>query len=125
MKIKHKSRTTLRKKAWKLKSEYVRRKADGQCYTCTNKKPWKQMQAGHYIHKNCLDYDPIGIQCQCVNCNKWNHGRRGEYALHLVRDYGMQAVVDLEERAKQDHKFNIVELEEIILDLQQKLQELK
>ena len=125
-KVKHKSIKSLRKKAWKLKSEYVRRKADGKWFTCDDKRPWKEQQAGHYIHKDCLDYDEIGIQCQCVRCNKWLSGNQVIYDEMLIRKYEIKAVEKLRERANQSFKkWTVGELELRIEDLQKKRQSIQ
>jgi len=123
-KVRHISLKSLKKKAWNLQSEYIRRLAKGICFTCGDKRHWKEQQAGHYIHKDCLDFDVININCQCVRCNKWLSGNQGIYAERLIAEYGEQAVAELRERSRQEHKFNIFELENIISTYKQKLQSL-
>jgi hypothetical protein len=120
-KIKHISLKSLRNKAWALMSEWVRRSQEGQCFTCSHKADYKTMHAGHYIHKDCLNYDLININCQCPGCNTYRHGNLGTYGEKLIKTYGMVAVEDLRSRANQGHKFNIFELENIIKDLKEKL----
>jgi hypothetical protein len=105
---------SLRKKAWKLQSEYVRRSEKGVCFTCGDTRDWKEQQAGHYIHKDCLDYDLINIHCQCVRCNKWLSGNSGVYAERLIAEYGEEVVADLRTRSYKTKKFNITELEDLI-----------
>jgi len=123
-KVKHINLKALRKKAWSLQSEYIRRLAQGKCFTCGDTKDWKKQQAGHYIHKDCLDYDPININCQCVRCNKWLHGNSGAYAERLIAEYGEQAVAELRVRAEKIKKFTISELETLIDYYTVKLEEL-
>ena len=120
-----KSKKSLRKLAWKLQSEYIRRSSKGICFTCGDKRNWKFQQAGHYIHKDCLDYDPINIHCQCVRCNKWLSGNSGVYCERLVAEYGEEAVVDLRTRSMQVRKFTITELEQIIDGNKMRLAELE
>lgn len=126
-KIKHKSTRTLRKKAWGLVSQYVRRiAADAHglvaCYTCDGPHFWKDMECGHYIHKDCLDYNLDNLRAQCNCCNRRLHGNLGVYAERLIKEIGMERVLALRELAKQLKKFNVIELEEIILDLKEKLE---
>ena len=99
----------LKKKAWSLMSEYVRRRDKGVCFTC-GKREWneelgennlKVMQAGHYIH-NRLDYDPMNINCQCQRCNHFLSGNLGIYAERLIKKYGKTAITKLRERASQE-----------------------
>ena len=123
-KIKHISLKALRKKAWDLQSEYIRRIAKGRCFTCGTKKPWKEMQAGHYIHGNRMDFVKLNIQCQCVHCNHFLSGNQGAFAERLILEYGQEAVAQLREISHQEKKFTIFELEDLILTYKKKLQEL-
>ena len=120
-KIKHISLKGLHKKAWKLFSEYIRRSERGICFTCGIHKHWKEQNAGHYIHKDCLDFDPINIHCQCVRCNKWLSGNTGVYAERLIAEYGEEAIAELRQRANKIKKFSLNELKHIINNLETKL----
>ncbi len=71
------------------------------------------MDAGHWKH-NKLDFDEMNIHPQCVHCNKWLHGNLASYTLHLIRDYGSEAINDLERRSNQITKYTRQDLEEII-----------
>lgn len=97
---KHKrtKRTNYKDKLWKLFSRYIRMRDKGVCFTCGDTRHWKQQQAGHFIH-NVLDIDEMNINCQCVRCNKFLHGNGVEYALRLIKKYGLDAVEDLKRRA--------------------------
>ncbi len=121
-KIKHISLKSLRKKAWKLQSEYIRKNANYICFTCGAKLTKATSQAGHYIHKDCLDFDPININCQCVRCNKWLSGNSGVYAERLIAEYGEQTIAELRVRSEQVKKFTIIELEELIAKYKQLLE---
>ncbi len=44
-KIKHISLKALRKKAWDLQSQYIRRLARGVCFTCGDHRKWKEVFA--------------------------------------------------------------------------------
>jgi hypothetical protein len=124
-KIKHKSIKSLRKKLWKLKSEYVRRFEHGICFTCGDTRPWKEQQAGHYIHKDCLDYDEINIHCQCARCNKWLHGNTGVYAERLIAKYGAEKIELLRQKSQQIKKWSVQELEDLIETYKQALAEMQ
>jgi hypothetical protein len=118
----------LKEKAWKLKSQLVRLEGskDGvnRCFTCGAIILVKEANAGHYIHKDALDFHPINIQCQCVRCNKWLSGNLGVYAHNLIEKYGLEEYKKLESLRFREHHFTIKELEEIIDDLKQKLHQL-
>lgn len=118
---KHKSTKSLHKKAWKLQSEYIRKIERGICFTCGAKKHWREQNAGHYIHKDCLDFDPINIHCQCVRCNSYLSGNLGIYAERLIAEYGEDAVIALRQRSEVIKKFTIEELEDLIAHYKQLL----
>lgn len=113
----------LHKKAWKLFSEYVRRRDKGKCFTCGIVKDYKEMNAGHYIHKDCMDFDEINIRCQCVSCNLYKSGNLGVYAERLIKKYGLKKVEELRVKSNKVHKFTIEELEKIIETYKKKLEE--
>ncbi len=113
-KIKHISLKSLIKRAWKLQSEYIRRIENGICFCCGIRKPWKQMDTGHYIHKDCLDFDLVNLHCQCSRCNRFLHGNLGVYAERLISEYGEEAIIALRQRANQVKKFTISELKDLI-----------
>jgi len=114
----------LKGKAWALHSQVVRRKAKGVCYTCGDRRPWKEQQAGHFIHKDCLDHERRNIHCQCVKCNKWLHGNLGEYANRLIQEYGRNIVDTLTYLGNKTHKFNRDELFDLISKYEKELAEL-
>lgn len=76
-------------------------------------------QAGHYHsqgHHSALRYDPINTNGQCRRCNMFLSGNLIKYRQGLVRKYGEQIVLELEERANTNRlkKWSREELEEII-----------
>lgn len=85
-------------RAWSAFSRWVRIKSGGKCFTCENFQPWKEMNASHFIHGK-LDFDEMNINACCVRCNKWLSGNLGEYAIRLIKKYGLKAVDDLKLRA--------------------------
>ena len=114
----------MRKKAWKIFSEYIRRRDGGFCFTCGKYNGWQETEAGHFIHKDCLDFNEINIHAQCSRCNRWLHGNSGEYAIRLIKMYGIKAVDNLKREGNRVRKFNMGELEEIIAKYKSKIENL-
>jgi len=75
-------------------SELVRRK-EKCCYTCGAGGPWQDHHAGHFVHRNCLDYDLRNIHRQCAGCNTFRHGNLAVYAEKLIKDYGAGIIGEL------------------------------
>lgn len=120
----------LRKLAWELRSEYVRRKdADSRgnvrCFICGAKFHYKKVNAGHYIHRNALDFDRINIQISCIRCNRWLHGNLGLFACRLIEVFGLRAYRALEAKRNIKHYFSRRELDKIIKYYKNKLEQLK
>ena len=123
-KIKHKSLKTLRKTAWRLQSEYIRKSAADEhglvrCYTCSRPHYWTDMELGHYIHRDCLDYTKDNLRVQCNFCNRRLHGNSGVFAENLIKEIGYQRVEALRQAANKIKKFTVEELEELILTYKQ------
>ena len=112
-----KTRKALRNQAWILMSEFVRRRDRGQCFTCYDRRDWKQQNAGHFVHKDCLDFDRRNVNCQCVRCNKWLSGNLAIYADRLLKKYGPGIVDELVQLGNQVKRFTREELEDVIADL--------
>jgi hypothetical protein len=122
----------LRKKlhgiAWKLMSEWIRRKdanLDGfvECYTCGCWKHWKEMNAGHFKHDK-RDFDERNVKCQCVTCNKYYSGRLDVYLMKLIEENGLEWVRKLIRDCWDKPGYTILELKQIILDLKEKIKTL-
>ena len=127
----------LRKKAWNLQSQFIRRKEAGygdklfggclrsdycnnvlvglvNCYTCGKTNHWKEMDVAHYIHKDCLDFEPDNLRVCCARCNRFLHGNLGVFAEKLIKEIGQERVDRLRELSHRVKKFTRQELERII-----------
>jgi hypothetical protein len=90
----------LRKKLWRILSEYIRikdsdKEGNIKCCTCGDLYYWKdpkgRMQAGHYIPKRyCvpLYYDEENISPQCSLCNSLGEGMQYFHAQHIISKRG-------------------------------------
>ena len=116
---------TLRKRAYKAAraafARWIVKRDRGRCFSCG--RPGNQ--AGHFIHKDCLDFDEIGNNCQDVRCNHFLSGNLGEYAIRLIEKYGKDEVDALRLRANQVRKFSLEELQQIFEKYTAKLKELE
>jgi hypothetical protein len=104
----------LHKKAWKVFSLWIRKRDKGVCYTCGRRFPIGELNAGHFIHKDCLDFDERNIHAQCVYCNFRLHGNLTKYAEHLIKQYGADIIGILNRLGDKVRKFKQQELLNII-----------
>ena len=82
---KKKSRTlsSLKKSLDTIFSRYIRLKDANdngfvECYTCGVKKPWKQVDAGHFQSRRYLAtrWNELNVKPQCKKCNIFNNGEQ-------------------------------------------------
>lgn len=121
--------STVKKKLWKLVSEYVRRSnanLDGfcDCVSCGKVYHWKQMDAGHFVggHKNYNFFDLRNINPQCTYCNRYMHGNLIPYYEFMLEKYGKEVIDEL--KTYRTVTYTIPQLEEMICEYQNKLREL-
>lgn len=87
--------SSLKKKAWSLLSECIRREAADRngyvrCYTCGTSNLWNRgMQAGHAIggRHNAVLLDESIIKLQCVSCNVFRRGNYPVFTLKLINEH--------------------------------------
>lgn len=91
-------------KAWQAVRAYVKAK-ERDCYTCSarnltgiNAQAGHCWPVGHVGSNNRLSWDERQIHLQCSRCNGAGQGEQSAYKIRLIRDYGEQAVKDLEAR---------------------------
>jgi hypothetical protein len=114
-----------KKRAWSLMSEFVRRRDNGKCYTCSTQKPWFEMQAGHYIPGSisppALFFDFRNVHCQCVACNLYKSGNLSVYAVRLEAQYGSGILQELDTLKKSRSKWSITDYQQLIHTLKREL----
>ena len=127
-------------------SEYVRRSASreynkaaygaasevcdelAECVTCRIVKPWKELQAGHFIPRaqgNATYFDLRNIHSQCYRCNINLGGNGAEYYPYMLDKYGIEVINELRELSRTTKKITIPEYEDMIKDMEQKLKDLE
>lgn len=80
-------------KADKAFSLFIRKrdaKNGGKCITCNKWFPYEEMDAGHFVSRNCiaLRYDEQNVNAQCRGCNRFRGGEQALYAKALDKKYG-------------------------------------
>jgi len=125
---KGKSLSWFKKKADEVFSEYIRRRDKGICFTCGNQKRWQDQDCGHYISRqyNELRYDERNANCQCKHCNVFRWGNLDEYAIKLIRKYGIRILEEFWKRKHFKGKiFKTIDLEEIIKTYKRRIKDLE
>ena len=122
---------SLKKKAWKLVSEYVRRRDADEggtvaCYTCGELHFWKDLHAGHAIpgRRNAVLFDVDIIKPQCPRDNIFLGGRYEIFAAKLIREHGLEWFEDKLAGARQIVKLTRDDVEQIIAFYRHKLEAL-
>ena len=125
-----------KEKTWNACSAYIRHRDCleqtgtfdfGKCVTCGAIKPYKELQAGHYIsgRSNSILFIDEGIHNQCISCNMYHEGRKDEYERYMVNRYGQEFADKLKDLKWIRKKFCILELKALEQDYKEKLKILK
>lgn len=132
--LKKKSTTSVskaKKKAWDAFSFWVRISgADGEgyvkCVTCTIKKPYKEMQAGHFIpgRNNSVLFSEDGVHPQCYQCNVSKKGNWPEYYSYMMHMYGQEVIDELLLESKKIRKYILSDYIELEIYYKKKISEL-
>lgn len=112
------SNSSLKKTCWRLQSRLIRiRNADWRglvkCYTCLVIKHWKEMDCGHYIHKDCFNHEEDLLRVQCTHCNRHLSGNLGVYAENLLKEHGEKKFKELSDQRFTKKDYTRKELLEI------------
>lgn len=123
---------SLKTKAWKLCSEYVRRRYSDEggtveCYTCGTLMHWKESHAGHAIpgRHNAVLLDTDIIRPQCPRDNLFMGGRYEIFAAKLIRENGLEWFEQKISGARQTIHRTRSDYEQIIEEFKQKLSALE
>ena len=112
----------LKKKLWKIFSEYIRRRdADEngmvKCFTCTRSGHWKELQAGHFMAQSLglwTVFEEKNVHAQCAPCNLYKRGNPSVYALELTKRYGPNILEELQLLRKENYKLSRADYMELI-----------
>lgn len=118
---------TLRLKAWKACSLYVRQVHPAICYTCGAKSHWKSLHAGHAIpgRTNSVLLDTEIIRPQCPVCNIWKGGMHHVFATKLIKENGLDWWEKKLIEAKKTVKYARSDYETLTNDFNSKVKDLK
>jgi len=111
----------VKKKAWRIFSEYYRRKhADSQgyarCYTCGVRKHWKELQVGHLLdgRYNSILFDEHVVRLQCRRCNLFLGGNKEVFIPKFIDEMGRDVYDGLIRQKHQTVKYSVSDLEDMI-----------
>lgn len=132
-------RKKAKEKAWNAFSAYIRTRDclrftgnpnEGMCITCNNFKPYKELQAGHFIggRGNMVLFDERIVYSQCGHCNgKPPIGLGGnyvEYTFFMIDEWGTAQTQEFTKLRHQTKKYTIQDFIEIERIYKEKLKEL-
>lgn len=122
----------LKRRAWALLSEFVRRSNADEggfcgCYTCGAPIHWKyETQAGHAIggRRNAvlLDADIVRPQCFACNAKHIGNGRPEIFIPKLIRENGLEWWEEKAANARKAMKLTREDYERVISEYKQKLE---
>jgi len=124
--------STVKNKADKIFSEYIRRKNATsfgmcQCVSCGSWHAISECDAGHYISRNHMAtrYDERNVHPQCRRCNRFQNGNMSGYSLYMLKHYGETILLELNKLQHTVKKFQVEELQDMIKGWQKELKALR
>lgn len=118
--MKKMSRKQLVKKLDSAYSQYIRVKdavgGDATCVTCGVKKPWKELQNGHFYTRGRYPtrWDDDNCHVQCYRCNIALKGNYINYTKYMINRYGMEYLDILEAKSLSTVKLSTPDIIELI-----------
>ena len=119
----------MRKRLDAVFSKYIRHRdcpdGVGYCITCGAKITPTTCDAGHYISRRvtATRWNEMNVNAQCVTCNRLNYGATSVYRRALVKRYGEDAVLRLEERRNKIVHLTATDIKKLTEYFQSKLKE--
>ena len=108
----------LKKKLWKVFSQYIRQRDNNICITCGRKGEGSGIHAGHFIPKSvgglALYFHEKNVHAQCFACNIHKGGWGERYAEVLELKYGREEVDKMRSKRHSIEKWSIQDYEEKI-----------
>lgn len=128
MKKRKQTLSGLKKKCWRLFSEFIRRESADEggseyCYTCGKLAHWKELHAGHAIpgRHNAVLFDHSIVRPQCPVCNIWKGGNYHIFTTKLIKEHGMDWWEQKLTDSRKVVKYTRSDLEDLILHYESKL----
>ncbi len=99
-----------------------------KCVTCDKVLHFSEAQGGHFIgrSRSATKLDIRNINSQCAGCNCFGMKQTHyilKYRTYMVDRYGQEAVDELEGLAWKTHKHDRAELEQMKIDLAERIRE--
>lgn len=92
--------SVLKRKLWKVFSDYIRKRDNYICVTCGKKGEGAGIHAGHYIPKSvggmALYFDERGTNAQCYRCNIHLSGNWPAYREYIIKKHGKEVEAELQ-----------------------------
>jgi hypothetical protein len=87
----------------KVFSIYIRQKGMTEqglnsCYTCGKVYHWTALHCGHYLSRryNGTRFEEKNCRPQCIGCNLYHEGNKPSFVRHLIKDFGLPYLEELE-----------------------------
>lgn len=122
---------SLKKKADRVFSEWIRRKDAGAygravCVSCGMTARWQDQQCGHFLPRHYLAgrWNELNCFVQCPSCNVFKRGNYPGFSSFLNRTYGPERIEELLALKREVVKLRTSDLQDLIKLYQSKLEAL-
>lgn len=86
-----------------------------RCVTCETRKPWRQMDNGHFIKRQHMAtrYKETNCHSQCKKCNYFEQGNDAKYEQFIIDKYGEDELNKLKAARHSTCKIGAFELKQL------------
>jgi hypothetical protein len=92
--------TRKKKLLWEVFTKYIKMRDNWTCVTCGKQAKGYGMGGGHYIAKGACGaeyyFHERNVHAQCTDCNLRLEGNRPAYREFIIKKYGDETLLDLE-----------------------------
>ena len=109
-----------------IRMEYAGHDGFAECYTCTIRLPWQELQCGHFIDRqhSSVRFHENNCRPQCYDCNMLREGKVDVYEERLRDDIGDKEVDKLIELGREERSYSNEEYKEEIHKYTLKIREM-
>lgn len=90
-----------------IRLKYADFRGYAPCFTCDERLPWQELQAGHFIRRqhSSVRFHEDNVRPQCRSCNEFRDGMEHSFEERLRDELGDEEVDDLIELGRREEQY--------------------
>lgn len=110
-----------------IRLRYAKKGGEVKCFTCDKPMHWRNSQCGHFMSRRYMStrFHEQNCMVQCYGCNIMMSGNQYIFGLRLDEMFGTGTAEQMLTLSRQQNKFIVAELEDLIKEYESKVEELR